>query len=486
MTEKLRYNISNNTLISAGQFDEITALGVSQKGKLVSSSGDFIGLGFDEEEDILITSGNFPSDGQFTGSWGTYTQSNISVTAGDACGKDGNKYAYVIKRSPDIDSSSTWGGVRLLPPETLQRISNAVFRFSYDYRGYSGGYSMDNYQSVSIGWSNLGVNLPYAWTGPHILSFDTDWEWLHYEKEFTVTDSLLNVIAGNYDWDSNTQYPDGYYGIRYNGDLYRHRTGWTIPTLGVDPETEYQAGGVYAAKWVGGASAGYFNVYDQIKIGFNYHIQNARGTHVHVDNITLTNITDNQTWKYDISTGTWVSENLIEQGLDILAKGTAYVGIARSDTGGDVFAVEGSRYVSINGIQKINGTGRGLNLLLFDSSGTVISNNTYDTHGSTTAIASLATALSQLSTEFWCLTSFDAIGSESIHNSEPSLRDQLVSMKSRMWNFSDAVYLWAISSGQTRNPYAAVGKGQRIIKEDGANAIDDTYKRKGVVQLRID
>lgn len=495
MSEKLRYKTSTNELITSGQFDETTALGTNQKGKLLNATGDFIGLGWDEEDDILYSeSGEFPSNGSFGSPYNRYTQSNMSVEARELATKDGNRFAYVIRRAPDITSTGTWGGVSLNPLSTLIRKSNNKFRFSFDYRGYSNGNTMDVYHNYSIGWGNFGINLPTPWsTG--IAAFDTDWEWRHFSYEFTVTDAFLNVVAGAYDWNSSTQYPaSGDYGIRYNGNLYRHRNANPAPTLGVDPETEYQAGGtygvdqIYDAKWTGGAAPGFFNVYNNMKIGFTYQGQGERGTHVHVDNIMLTNITGNENFKYDLSNETWVSETIVDDGLDILAKGTAYMTQARSvNTTLDVFSIEGSRVLEVNGTSISPAGGRGLTLVVLNSSGGVVSNTVYDVHGSGAACNNLATALAGVSpSNYWVLLSFDAIGAESTHNGSPNLRNQLISMGSRMWNPNEgSLYLWYHNSGDVRNPYVAVGKGQNLIKEDGSGASDTIYKRKGVIQTRI-
>jgi hypothetical protein len=495
MTEKLRYKIGNNELEIVGEFDETTALSVNQKGKLLNATGDFIGLGWDEGDDILYgQSGILPSQGSFGNPYNRYTQTNISIETRELATKDGNRFAYVIHRAPDISSTSTWGGVSLFPDSTLMRKSNNKFRFSFDYRGYSNGNTMDVYHNYSIGWGSFGINLPTPWSNG-ISSFDTDWEWRHYSFEFTVTDALLNVVAGTYDWNSTTQYPaSGDYGIRYNGNLYRHRNANPAPTLGTDPETEYQAGGtygvdqIYDAKWTGGAAAGFFNVYANMKIGFTYQSQGERGTHVHVDNIMLTNITENESFKYDVTNGTWIAETLVDDGLDILAKGTAYMTQARSvNTALDIFSIEGSRVLEVNGTSISPASGRGLTLVVLNSSGSVVSNTVYDVHGSGTASDSLATALAGVSSgNYWVLMSFDAIGSESTHNNSPNLRNQLISMGSRMWNPNEGnLYLWSFSSGDVRNPYAAVGKGNNLIKEDGSSASDTVYKRKGVIQTRI-
>jgi hypothetical protein len=490
MAVKATFKKDTYTLDLTGEFDETSTLGTNVKGKLVNSTGDFVGLGWDEEDDILITNGSLPNTGAFGGSYNRYTQAYMSVTSRKGTGKDGNNYAYVMKRPPNIASSSTWGGVSLYPPSALQRQSNNRYRFSFDYRGYSGGYTMNQYQSYTIGWSNYGIGLPTPWSY-NIGSFDTDWEWQNSNFEFTVTDNYLNVIAGNYDWDPNVQYGTGWYGIRYNGNLYRHRSGRPAPTLGVDPETEYLATGTatgpYDVRWVNGASPGYFNVYNNVKIGFTYQAQNARGTHVHVDNITITDITNNDTFKFDIASGLWITENASDSGLDVLIKGTAYVAQARTDTGTDIFAVEGNRYVKINDTVHLDSTGRGLALTVINSSGGLVSNTTYDVHGSGAACNSLATALASVSSSnYWILTSFDAIGNEAIHNSNPNLRNWLIAAGSDMWdpNNLNGAYLWS-DVNQVRNPYAAIGKGTQLIKEDGSNAADSTYKRKGVIQVRV-
>ena len=41
------------------------------------------------------------------------------------------------------------------------------------------------------------------------------------------------------------------------------------------------------------------------------------------------------------------------------------------------------------------------------------------------------------------------------------------------------------AGGGVRHTYAAVGRGQTLIKEDGSNALDNVYKRKGVIDIRI-
>ena len=130
--------------------------------------------------------------------------------------------------------------------------------------------------------------------------------------------------------------------------------------------------------------------------------------------------------------------------------------------------------------------GRGLALTVFNAFGVVTLNEVYDTHGSGVKITELGIALSNLTSgDYWVLTSFDAIGTESTHDNAPSLRSLLASIGSRLWNKEDPLYLWSLAGTETRNTYTAVGKGQNLIKEDGINGQDPTYKRKAVIQTRI-
>lgn len=488
MAVKVSYKKDVNALDVeyAGEFDETTALGTNVKGKILNSNGTFIGLGWEEGEDILAGV-NLPHTGSFGGYYNRYQQSNHPVMTRRGTGKDGNNYAYVMRRSPNISSSSTWGGVSIFPPTNLQRIAGNRYRFSFDYRGYT-AHTMNVYHNYNIGWGSFGIGLPTPWSY-NISAFDTDWEWRHSSYEFTVTSALLNHVGGNYDWSSTASYPSsGYYGVRYNGDLYRHYSGDPAPTVGTTPDQEQNgSGSPYRYYHSGGAAAGYWNVYRNIKIGFSYQSQNDRGTHVHVDNIHLTDMTNNDTFKYDIVDGVWRAENIQDSGLDVLVKGTAYVALGQSsNTSIDRFAVEGSRVLTINGNSTSPASGRGLTLVTFNSNGVVSTNTRYDVHGSDTARNDLATALSNInSSTYWALMSFDAIGSESNHDSTPNLRNQLIGMGSRMWQPGNDDYLWDYSNTQVRNPYAAVGLGQKLLKEDGSNATDPNFKRKGVVQVRV-
>lgn len=492
MAVKLKYKKSTNELETPGFYDEVlytesAGIGTVRKGKLLNDDGTFIGTEWSEDEDILYGNpGLTPDLGNFSTPYSRSTQSNISITTRDLATRHGNRYGFVIHRYPNIASTLTWGGVNIVPPPDLMRVSGARFRFSFDYRGYSIPYNMEVYQSFSTGWSSYSVGLPTPWSSS-VSSFDTDWEWRKKSYDFNMSDTYLNWIPGSNQqvWDPTVQYTGSWYGVTHNGYLYRHVNGKTS-TIGVTPDQEYASdrSKVWDLKWP--MTPGYANLYSHIKIGFSYQAQNSRGTHVHIDNIRLTNISNGNSFRYDIEKESWFADTLVERGVEVLLKGTAYVMQVRSDSGADIFAVEGNRYLSLNGNVMYDTGGRGLRLAVFDASGTVSFQQTYDVHGSGAECDNLYNKLISLSSnDYWSLSSHEAIGDESRHNANPSLRNLLVTMGSRMWNPNDNIYLWEINSTAARNTYAAVGIGGRLKKEDGSNGSDTRYKRKAVIQLNM-
>tara|TARA_R110000868_G_scaffold15733_1_gene71769 strand:- start:244 stop:1725 length:1482 start_codon:yes stop_codon:yes gene_type:complete len=470
--------------------DEVS-LGANVTAKLNRTNGNFEALNLDETYNSLDSIGWHVNDQGYrwwsdpnnqvfgteneggSSPWRIYKQSNIYTTARKYAGKD-NLYGLHLFRYPNISSSSTWGGLALYPP-ALSKLSGHKYRFSFDYRGNTGGANLDVYQNYEIGWGNMGVNLPTPW-GKSISSFDTDWEWRRYEHEFEISDEYLNWIPGQNSqvWNSTTSYPSGYYGITYNGYVYRKYPG-VATTVGLTPEQEYQNGGVYNGKYP--MTPGYFDLYRQIKIGFTYNTQGTRGTHVYVDNIQMTDITSNQSFKYNGTT--WEANQLEEKTIHVFAKGTGAVTIDKGD-GGDRFACEGNRVLIINDTQIYNTSGRGLRLTVIDEDTLeIVRDEDFDTYGVDSRRTDLANALSEISdTHIWTLTSFDAIGINS------ALESQMERMKSVLHRDNGSIYS-VFTGGGVRHPYAAVGRGQKVIKEDGANANDSVYKRKGVIDLKV-
>lgn len=479
--------------IENGKLIESDSLGTNVVAKMNRTTGDLEAINTDETPNALDSIGYHVNDNGGLwwtnpdnqvfgtektgghGNWGIYKQTNIYTTARQYAGKD-NQYGIHIFRYPNVSSSSTWGGLRLSPPADAKQRGHK-YRFSFDYRGYTGGHTMEVYQNHSIGWGDLGIGLPTPWYNS-VSAFDTDWEWKRYEYDFEIQDQYLDWVPGsnaNYTWNATTQYPDGWYRVAHNGTVYAHRAGWTIPTIGVEPQNQPSGVWFRTAPMV----AGQYDLYNQIKIGFSYNTQNSRGTHVYIDNIQLTDITTNQKWKFN-GQG-WEADNLSEGTTHIFAKGTAYMGLD-SGNGTDKFAVEGSRVLKVNGTTISTPNARGLTLVVIDeATGNIDSNTNYDVHGSVSARDSLGVALSNIgSNKLWTLTSFDAIGS----SSSPILEAQMASMGSVLLLDDDGEYS-VYKNNSYRSTYAAVGRGQQIIKEDGSSQLDTVYKRKAVIDLRV-
>jgi hypothetical protein len=495
---KASFNRDTSTwILHDGEIIEGATLDANIAAKLVSTTGDLETIECNETQNALelTASGGMQwhvnMDGQYwwgdpnnqvwgtertggSGIWGIYKQSNIYTTARKYAGKNG-LYGILIYREPNIGSGSTWGGISIYPPEEQCAKRGHRYRFSFDYRGYSNGNYLQVYQNYTVGWGSMGIGLPGAW-GANLVAFDTDWEWRRFEYEFDIQDSLLDWVPGSNmpEWDANTTYTTGsWYAVTYNGYVYRHHPNYAAPTRGVTPEDEY---GV-AWDWRVPMTPGYMSIYNNIKIGFGYETQGTRGTHVYVDNIQLTDITDNKRWKYGANG--WEADNISDAHMHVFAKGTALVTQDKGD-GTDKFACEGSRVVRINGTDIGVPGGRGLVLSHINAlSGDVISQNRYDTYGVDADRTALANALATMTDDdVWILTSYDAI------NPNTTLDNQMKAMGSVLLVNDGGMYS-VYTGGGVRHPYAAVGRGQRLIKEDGSNANDTYYKRKGVIDIRI-
>jgi hypothetical protein len=490
MSIKATYLKSSNTWhLPSGTFDETTSLSAGVRAVL-KQSGDMNASAFDETYNSLDAIGWHINDQGYrwwqnpntqafgtenaggNSNWGIYKQSNIYTTARKHAGKD-NLYGVHIFRYPNIGADSTWGGLSLLPP-AASKLRGRTYRFSFDYRGHSNGNWMEVYNNYTIGWGDMGIGLPTPWWAS-VPPFDTDWEWRRYEYTYTIQDAYLDWVPGSNApvWDPNTQYGD-WQPVQYNGFVYR-KPSWTgQPTRGVPPDQEYPS----IWDWRVPMTAGLFDLYRDIKIGFSYENQGSRGTHVYVDNIQITDITENVSWNLT-STG-WEADNISETTMKVFAKGTALVGINIGD-GTDRFAVDGSRVLQINGttIYEQYG-GRGLRLTIIDeASASVEFDQVYDTYGDDAATTALAQKLATItSSKVWVMTSFDAI------NPNSSLDTQMRNMGSRLLVNDGSLYS-VYTGGGVRHPYAAVGRGQKVIKEDGSNQLDTVYKRKGVIDLRI-
>jgi hypothetical protein len=487
-TDKAKFIKSEKTFhVLNGEIKEVNSLGTGVVAAL-KANDDFEALNITETLDLTQNMGTDPmrngwfwyADGYAessyyaggNGSWGIYAQENMITRSRRHAGKT-NRYGISLFRPPNVEQSgccTTWGGIVMYPPAGA-KVPGRKYRLSFDYRGYSGGHYMEVFQCYTVGWCTIGIGLPTAWyTG--ISAFDTDWEWRRFEYEFTVTEEYVNWTPGQngVEWDPGTQYGDWSI-VTYNGLVYR-KPSWTgQPTQGVPPDQEYPAIWDFRAP----ATPGYFDIYNQIKIGFTYNTQNDRGTHVFVDNIQLEDITDNSGFKYDSTT--FEANNFREETIHIFAKGTAFPALGNPDR----FRIEGPRVLTINdtNIYTEDG-GRGLRLTIFDESAptSALFDQVYDTYGVDAARTELAIRLSTITdSEIWVLTSYDAIISNANLDAQMSAMGSEIGLQ----NGSQ----WSVYQDGVRATYAAVGRGQRIIKEDGSFQTDPIYKRKGVIDLWI-
>lgn len=479
--------------LATGQFMEDAVLNPNVVAKMNRTTGNLETINANETYNSLDTLGwHVNEDGQRcwtdpanqvfgtekTGGsypYGTYKQSNIYITTRKYAGKD-SLYGVHVFRYPNISSSSTWGGLIIYPP-AASKLRGHKYRFSFDYRGNTGGASLDVYQSYTAGWGTIGIDLRTPWS-QGVSTFDTDWEWRRYEKDFEIDDYMLDFIPGSLSqaWNSTTSYPGGWYGITYNGYVYRKNPG-VATTVGLTPEQEYQNGGVYNGKYP--MTSGYFDLYKQIKIGFTYNTQYNRGTSVYLDNIQLTDITTNETFKFNGSG--WESDNMAEKTTHVVVKSHAHVTLAASGTSNDIGGVDlgTGQQLTIDGNLIYSNNARGLRLTVWqESDKTIVHDMSYDTYGDNSRRTALASRLSTIQAgELWTLSSYDAI------NPNAALDSQMASMGSVLLVADGNEY--SVYNSGVRAPYAAIGRGQTIIKEDGSAASDAVYKRKGVIDLKV-
>ena len=119
--------------VENGNLIEGASLGTNVVAKMNATTGDLEALNINETYNALDAIGwHVNEDGQRwwtdpdnqtwgseitggSGNWGIYKQSKIYTTARKYAGKD-SLYGIHIWRQPNVDSSSTWGGLSLLPP----------------------------------------------------------------------------------------------------------------------------------------------------------------------------------------------------------------------------------------------------------------------------------------------------------------------------------------------------------------------------------
>ena len=486
-TDKAKFIQSEKVFhVQNGEINEVSSLGSGVVAAL-KANDNFEALNINETLDTTQYMSTDPFNNGWTwyadgyaetsanlggsGNWLTYQQENILTRARRHAGKT-NRYGLSLYRPPNVEPTgccTTWGGLVMYPPAQA-KLAGHTYRLSFNYRGYTNTF-MEIIHCYTVGWCNLGFGLPLP-VYTSVAAFDTDWEWRRYEVEWTVTQENLDWTPGQNGtiWDPGVQYGDWAL-VTYEGNVYR-KPSWTgTPTQGVPPDQEYPA--IWDARVP--AQSGYFDLYREIKIGVNYSQQNDRGTHFFIDNVHIEDVTDNKGFKYNNTT--FEANNFREETIQIFAKGTAYPTLGDPDR----FRVEGPRVLTVNGTNIYTQSGgRGLRLTVFEESSPTspIHDQVYDTYGVDFERTDLANQLSLINdNQIWVLTSFDAIISNDI------LDGQMRAMGSEIgWQNGTQ---WSVYGSGARATYVAVGRGQRIIKEDGSAASEPIFKRKGVIDLWI-
>ncbi len=485
-TDKAKFINSEKTFhVQNGEINEVSSLGTGVVAAL-KANDNFEALNINETLDVTQYMTTDPLNNGWTwyidnyaetnsnvygsGNWTTYYQENIIVRPRRHAGKN-NRYGLSIYRPPSVEPTgccTTWGGLVMYLPAQA-KLAGHTYRLSFDYRGYTNSF-MELIHCYTVGWCGLGIGLPApVYVG--ISAFDTDWEWRRYEVEWTVTQEYLDWVPGQNGtvWDPTVQYGDWSI-VTHDGFVYR-KPSWTgQPTRGVPPDQEYPAIWDYRTETVAGA----FDLYREFKIGFSYSQQNDRGTHIFIDNIHVEDVTDNKGFKYNNTT--FEANNFREETIHIFAKGTA--GPTLGDP--DRFRVEGLRELEINGTNIYTHAGRGMRLTVVEESNPTVPilDQVYDTYGSDAQITDMANQLANVTdNQLWFMTSYDAILSNT------ALDNQMQSMGSEIgWRNGSQ---WSVYREGVRATYAAVGRGQRVIKEDGSHATEPIFKRKGVIDLWI-
>lgn len=191
-----------------------------------------------------------------------------------------------------------------------------------------------------------------------------------------------------------------------------------------------------------------YDTYRQFTIRWNYEDTGSLGTRIFIDEIEIQDITN--------SVGLFIPK---KDKISIpQLKQTSAVAIA-TGTASDQSpypSASGIPTTTFNGVSLLSGYGRGLTLTIWAETGVVSHCQTYDIWGNPAARTSLANQLASISAgSWWSLVSYDACLTDA------TLNAQMLAMnmpKFVSWDWS--------SGAKYKTPYAAIGIGQRCLKED--------------------
>jgi hypothetical protein len=215
-----------------------------------------------------------------------------------------------------------------------------------------------------------------------------------------------------------------------------------------------------------GTDGGEEKLYDcmrRLRIGLNHGPTDSRGNRVFIDDVKIEKI-DQEKGLID------KDKNYFNEIYDGNKLNKIYLRGTSLDDGG--VNCNGDRIVEVNGNTIVKNSSRGLRLDIFDKNMNHIFNQQYDTYDTIQDRDDLANKLNTITkNQYFCITSYDA----SLTNS--NLTFQMEKMGSK-------IFYDIHTTDDHRITYAAFGKGQDIIKEDGCSsqAFD---KHRAIVQITI-
>ncbi len=197
-----------------------------------------------------------------------------------------------------------------------------------------------------------------------------------------------------------------------------------------------------------------YDTYYQMKIGYNYGSTGSLGTTLFISDLVIEEIDIS-----DVKKAMRLGKNSLK--LSTFIEGiNKVVVIGGAQAAGDVAVLP--RLVKFNDVTLLNATGRGLYLTVFENDGTLVSNTLYDTYGVDQARTDLANALLNVGSFWWALTSYDACKSN-------ATLDQVMT---DLGSIDFVEYNW---DSYYRSPYACIGFGNRLIKEEVRSYGDDRF-----------
>jgi hypothetical protein len=209
-------------------------------------------------------------------------------------------------------------------------------------------------------------------------------------------------------------------------------------------------------------------IYDcmrELKIGVGYGSTGSRGARVFIDRVSISPVINERP-------GVKKNYSYFPTNKEDIKMNTIHViGTALEDASGNPIGsgTAGNRSIKVNGKEYASNT-RGLMLSIFNKNMEHLSSSHYDVYGADADRTNLANALNAIKEEeSWAIASYDAIGFNA------NLLNQMNKMGSKIVNSL---------SGNARHTYAAWGKGQQILWEDGshATALDD---HKAVIKKMV-